>query len=86
MVRKQVYLDEAQDRALKRHARELGVSEAEVVRRALDAVLQPAFAGSPLRGDLERLHALLREMDERTAGHGFPADYRFHRQRLHEDE
>lgn len=39
MVRKQLYLTEAQDEALKRKAEEEGVSEAEVVRRALDQAL-----------------------------------------------
>ena len=40
MVRKQFYLAEAQDKALKRRAKALGVSEAEVVRRALDDALK----------------------------------------------
>lgn len=35
MVRKQLYIDKRQDEALKRRARELGISEAEVVRQAL---------------------------------------------------
>lgn len=40
MVRKQLYLTEDQDVALKRRAAEAGVSEAEVVRRALDMALR----------------------------------------------
>ena len=36
MVRKQVYITAEQDRWLKRQAQELGVPEAEVVRRSLD--------------------------------------------------
>lgn len=39
MVRKQLYIDPIQDAALKRRAKELGVSEAELVRRALDNAL-----------------------------------------------
>ena len=39
MIRKQLYIEEAQDKALKRRAKELGVTEAEVVRRALDEAL-----------------------------------------------
>lgn len=35
MVRKQLYLEAAQDRQLKRLARERGVTEAELVRQAL---------------------------------------------------
>lgn len=44
MVRKQLYVTEAQEAALKRIADEVGVSEAELVRRALDS----AFAQDPL--------------------------------------
>ncbi len=39
MVRKQLYIDVRHERDLKRRASELGVSEAELVRRALDASL-----------------------------------------------
>jgi len=39
MVRKQLYLDETQDRELGRRARLLGVTQAELVRRALDDFL-----------------------------------------------
>jgi hypothetical protein len=46
MVRKQLYLDERHDRALKQRAQDTGLSEAEIVRRALDATLAA--------GDLER--------------------------------
>jgi hypothetical protein len=60
MVRKQLYLEERHERALKRRAAETGLSEAELVRQALDAALAvPARAVSrPGRADaLERLHA-----------------------------
>ena len=40
MVRKQLYIDDRHERDLKRRASELGVSEAELVRRALDLALQ----------------------------------------------
>ncbi len=39
MLRKQLYLEERQDAALKARAQELGVSEAELVREALDRFL-----------------------------------------------
>jgi hypothetical protein len=39
MVRKQLHIEERQDKALKRRAKKLGISEAEVVRAALDAAL-----------------------------------------------
>lgn len=41
MVRKQVYIEERQERALKRRARELGVTEAELIRQSLDLLASP---------------------------------------------
>lgn len=38
MIRKQVYIEARQERQLKRRARELGVSEAELIRRGLDRI------------------------------------------------
>jgi len=43
VIRKQLYIEPHQEEALKQRSRELGVSEAELVRRALDA----ALAGDP---------------------------------------
>jgi len=42
MARKQLYIEGAQDVALQREARRLGVTQAEVVRRAIDAWLAHA--------------------------------------------
>jgi hypothetical protein len=41
MIRKQVYLDVRHDRMLKRRARQRGVTEAEIIREALDRVESP---------------------------------------------
>ena len=51
MVRKQFYISEAQDQALKRRSLEDGISEAELVRRALDHALSetPRVAWCPGR-------------------------------------
>jgi len=38
MVRKQVYIKPEQEKRLKERARELGVSEAELIRRGIDQV------------------------------------------------
>ena len=62
-VRKQLSVTPEQDRALKRRSRELGVSEAELVRRALDAALAetavlPAPVDSPLDELLANTHRL----------------------------
>lgn len=43
MIRKQVYLEPRQDRMLKKRASQLGVTEAEIIRKALDNVdVRPA--------------------------------------------
>ena len=47
MIRKQVYLETRQDRMLKRRARQQGVTEAEIIRKALDAA---AAGGNVARG------------------------------------
>ncbi len=47
MVRKQLYISDEHERALKARARELGVSEAELVRRMLDGLLLEGGAGWP---------------------------------------
>jgi len=57
MVRKQLSIDDRHERDLKRRASELGVSEAELVRRALDMALQgdpPRRALHPERADAAR--------------------------------
>lgn len=38
MVRKQIYIEPEQEELLKRRARELGVSEAELIRQGIDQV------------------------------------------------
>lgn len=43
MVRKQIYLRTRQDQQLKRLMKETGLSEAELIRQALDAQAQPSF-------------------------------------------
>ena len=47
MVRKQIYIKQEQDRKLKKLAANLGITEAEVVRRAIDELESPAGASYP---------------------------------------
>lgn len=85
MVRKQLYLEEAQDRALKARAKELGISEAELVRRALDAALRQqrsAHLTIPRRAALNRLLENAKRLSE---AHAFPEGYRFNREELYEE-
>jgi len=84
MVRKQLYLEESQDKALKRRAKELGISEAEVVRRALDEALKgetkaTLFAQRALDSFLERADRLAQTYRP-------PEGYRFDRQALYEED
>lgn len=60
MIRKQLYIDEEHERLLKERSRELGVSEAELVRRALDRLLrddEPAAASARRRRAAEQWYA-----------------------------
>jgi hypothetical protein len=84
MTRKQLYIEEGQDRALKARAQELGVSEAELVRRALDDALRPK---AQVRGGQEAkvLGELFAEAELIAKTHSFGA-YRFDRQTLHDED
>ena len=62
-IRKQLSVTPEQDRKLKRRSRELGVSEAELVRRALDAVLaETPEAAVPSGSPLDELLANTRRL------------------------
>lgn len=41
MIRKQIYIEPRQERLLKRRARDLGLSEAELIRRSIDSAASP---------------------------------------------
>ncbi len=40
MVRKQIYIEPRQEQLLKRRAKDLGITEAELIRRGLDQVVR----------------------------------------------
>lgn len=84
MIRKQLYLEEHQDRALKKRAKELGVSEAELVRRALNKELTDTPQSKPKRS--EALTALFALADDIAKTHRFGDGYQFDRQALHEED
>jgi hypothetical protein len=50
VIRKQLYISDEHDRALKARASELGISEAELVRRMLDSLLLDREGGEGLPG------------------------------------
>lgn len=51
MIRKQVYIEQRHDRMLKRRARQHGVTEAEIIRQALDSVGIGGGGGKPAGQD-----------------------------------
>jgi len=63
MVRKQVYITPEQDRLLKRRAKALGVSEAELVRRGVELASRVS-AGQHL--DHKAWEELRRDMEKRS--------------------
>jgi hypothetical protein len=87
MVRKQLYISDEHERALKARARELGISEAELVRRLLDGFLLGGEGGSGFAsaGAAEALESFLAEADRLAESHRFPEGYRFNREELYED-
>jgi len=58
MIRKQVYIQKRQQVLLKRLARRRGVSEAEVIRQAIDQQVQSA-ANQPLPPDPQALETII---------------------------
>ncbi len=86
MVRKQLYLEARQDRALKRRAKQLGVSEADVVRAALDAALREPSAPAPVlrTARAEALRSLLEGAREIAAAHR-TGGARYDREELYEE-
>jgi hypothetical protein len=81
VIRKQLYMSEEHERALKVRARELGVSEAELVRRMLDGLLLDGEGRGRLAGAgaVETLEGFLEEADRLAESHRFPEGYVFYR-------
>ncbi len=78
MGKKQVDIPESQDQALKRQARELGVSESELIHLALEAFL----GGRDQAPEPERKEALkgvLERAQSAAVEHHLPEGYRFNR-------
>ena len=82
MIRKQLYIDPSQDAALKRKARELGVSEAELVRRALDNALSSPASKTKR---ISALQAVLKDAKALSKTHRVPENYRFNREDAYDD-
>jgi hypothetical protein len=87
VVRKQLYISEEHERALKARARELGISEAELVRLMLDGLLLEGERGRGLAGAsaAEALEGFLEEADRRAESHCFQSGYVFYLDEFYED-
>ncbi len=85
MVRKQLYLANDQERRLKRRARELGVSEAELVRRALEAALVDDAPTLPRPDRDETVAGLLAAIDRIAHHSAFPPGWKFSRQEAYRE-
>lgn len=83
MIRKQLYITREQNRALKKHARDQGASEAEVVREALDRHLRPEASPVLPAHRRKALEELLAANEEIAKHHRFPKGYRFNREELY---
>lgn len=84
MIRKQLYLEEDQDQALKRKAGELGVSEAEVVRRALDAAL--GLGSAPTELARQALEAFFTNAENMLSQVKDAHEYEFDRNQIYEED
>jgi hypothetical protein len=85
-VRKQLYIADDQERRLKRRARELGVSEAELVRRALEAALAHEGVSLPRPDPDATVAGLLASIDRIARRSAFPATWRFSRQQAYAEQ
>jgi hypothetical protein len=85
VIRKQLYISEEHERALKARARELGVTEAELVRRMLDGLLLDGKGGLAGAGAAEALEGFLAEAERLAESHRFQRGYVFDRNELYED-
>ena len=86
MIRKQIYIDADNERFLKRRASELGVTEAEVVRQALDEAEDRA--ASAIREEaLRDLLAYIREhrMPKEPLPDGTDTGWVFNREELYDE-
>ncbi|MBI2952681.1 MAG: hypothetical protein HYY30_00065 [Chloroflexi bacterium] len=61
LVRKQIYIEPEQEELLKRQARQLGVSEAELIRRGIDEVSRASIGMPPEQDVWEEEKAYIRE-------------------------
>jgi hypothetical protein len=84
MIRKQVYIQKRQQLLLKRLARRRGVSEAEIIRQAIDQQAQSA-ATQPLPPDPQALETIIQFALERRKLGEAGEPYRWQREDAYEE-
>lgn len=70
MVRKQIVIDPEQERALEGHAKALGISQSELIRRAIDAWLEVVAEQERRREAWEAIEEVWRRADQEGWGSG----------------
>ena len=86
MVRKQLYISEEHEKALKVRASAMGISEAELVRGLLDRLLLDSDSGSGFSsGRPKAALDFLKHADRISGSHSLPEGYRFDREELYEE-
>ena len=80
-VRKQIYIEPEQDRALKRISREIGVSEAEIIRAAIDRHAQETRI---FKRDLKAWQAELEYIRKRASKGELPGERSWTREELYD--
>ncbi len=83
-VRKQIYLEKRQDQQLKRLAEARGVSEAEVIRQALDQA-HTGVKSQPVSRDRSAMEALIKDALARRELGITGEPYRWNREELYEE-
>lgn len=84
LVRKQFHIDEKQDRALKRRAKQLGISETEIVRRAIALVLREGQENELPPADHDvAVAGLIESMTTAARKHELPKGWKLDRERLY---
>ncbi len=82
MIRKQVYIEPLQDVNLKRQAKKLGITEAEIMRRAIDRQMAVLVPGLRDLSAWEREKAFIAQ---RMAGKPLPGGRKFRREEAYEE-
>jgi hypothetical protein len=84
MVRKQIYLPRKQNQLLKRLAKQRGVSEAEIIRQALERDVKAAtYTVRENSAGWDEILRFVKERQAKYAGQGKPVQW--NRQELYEE-